>query len=133
MDDSDTNSNLIASLLKPQAYPNLTTNIKLIETHISWIILTGEFAYKIKKPVNFGFVDFSTLEKRKFYCNKELELNQKLSKDLYIKVVGIAGSVDSPILESVTENDTKQDNTNKNQTNNNVIEYTLQMQQFEQE
>src|SRR5687767_5850567 len=59
---------------------------KLIETHISWVILSGEFAYKIKKPINYSFLDFSTLEKRKYYCEKEIELNKRLTGNIYIDV-----------------------------------------------
>ena len=58
---------LIQGLLKPDIYRHETHSIRLIETHCAWVVLTGLYAYKIKKPVNFGFLDFSTLEKRKFY------------------------------------------------------------------
>lgn len=62
---------------------------KLIQTHISQIFLTGKYAYKIKKPVNFGFLDFTTLAKRKFYCQREFKLNRRLSPDLYLGVLPI--------------------------------------------
>jgi len=68
----------------------------LVETHISWVLLTGLYAYKIKKPVNFGFLDFSTLEKRRFCCNEELRLNQRWSAELYLEVVPITGTPDHP-------------------------------------
>ena len=68
----------------------------LVETHISYILLTGPFAYKFKKPVNLGFLDFSTLEKRKFYCEEELRLNRRLAPDLYVAVVPIAGPESCP-------------------------------------
>lgn len=68
----------------------------IIETHISWVLLTGQYAYKIKKPVNFGFLDFSTLEKRLFCCNEELRLNRRLAADLYLEVVPITGTADHP-------------------------------------
>ncbi|MDO8663578.1 MAG: phosphotransferase [Candidatus Wildermuthbacteria bacterium] len=61
----------------------------VIQTHISQVFLTGKYAYKIKKPVNFGFLDFSTLKKRKFYCEQELKLNRRLSPELYLKVLPI--------------------------------------------
>ena len=70
---------LISSLLKPDVYDHPVTDIELIETHISWVILTGAYAYKIKKPINLGFLDFSTLEKRLFCCNEELRLNSRLA------------------------------------------------------
>jgi len=65
------------------------TNVEVIETHISWILLTGKIVYKIKKPVDLGFVDFTTLEKRKFYCFEELRLNKRLAPELYIDVAAI--------------------------------------------
>ncbi|WP_455223588.1 bifunctional aminoglycoside phosphotransferase/ATP-binding protein [Kaarinaea lacus] len=64
-------------------------HVEVIETHISWVLLTGKIVYKIKKPVNLGFVDFTTLEKRKFYCFEELRLNKRLAPDLYIDVAAI--------------------------------------------
>jgi hypothetical protein len=70
----------------------------LIETHISWVLLTEQYAYKIKKPVNFGFLDFSTLEKRRFCCNEELRLNRRLAAELYLEVVPITGTPDRPQL-----------------------------------
>ncbi len=66
-----------------------TTGARLEETHISWLFLDGESVYKIKKPANFSFLDFSTLEKRKFYCEEEVRLNKRLCKDLYLGVVEI--------------------------------------------
>ena len=68
----------------------------LVETHISWVLLAGQHAYKIKKPVNFGFLDFSTPEKRRFCCNEELRLNRRLAADLYLEVVPITGTPDHP-------------------------------------
>ncbi|TAK64774.1 bifunctional aminoglycoside phosphotransferase/ATP-binding protein [Methylobacter sp.] len=75
-----------------------TNACDIIETHISWVLLTGQYAYKIKKPVNFGFLDFSTLEKRRFYCNEELRLNRRLASELYLDVVPITGTPDRPEL-----------------------------------
>jgi len=68
----------------------------LIETHISWLLLTGQYVYKIKKPVNFGFLDFSTLAKRRFCCEEELRLNRRLAADLYLEVVPITGTAQHP-------------------------------------
>ncbi|MDL1956794.1 MAG: AAA family ATPase [Candidatus Desulfofervidus auxilii] len=79
----------IESLLKPTAYPHPVKTIKLIQTHISWIFLTGEFVYKIKKPVDFGFLDFTTLEKRRYFCEEELRLNKRLSPDIYLEVTPV--------------------------------------------
>ncbi len=80
---------LIRALHEPRAYPHPVKDIRLIQTHISWIFLTGKFAYKIKKPVNFGFLDFTTLEKRELFCKEEIRLNRRLSPDIYLGVVPI--------------------------------------------
>jgi len=76
----------IQAFLQPEAYPHPTQFIELLQTHISWVLLTGAFAYKFKKPVNFGFLDFSSLPRRKFYCEQELRLNRRLAPDLYLEV-----------------------------------------------
>jgi len=89
---------LINSLLNPDIYPHEVTAIKLVETHISWVILTGPYAYKIKKPVNLGFLDFSTLSNRKHYCEEEIRLNSRLAPDIYLDVVSISGSPANPVL-----------------------------------
>ena len=82
-------SGWVQGLLNPAAYPHAVGKIQLIETHISWVFLTGKFAYKIKKPVDLGFVDFTTLERRKFFCEEELRLNRRTSSDFYLAVVPI--------------------------------------------
>lgn len=80
----------IAVLKKEAAFPHRISYIKIIETHISWIILTGRIAYKIKKPVKFGNVlDFSNIKLRKKFCQKELELNKNLCSQMYLSVVKI--------------------------------------------
>lgn len=91
-------------LLRPQAYPHPVDTVQLLETHISWILLAGEYAYKIKKPVDFGFLDFSTLEKRHFFCNEELRLNRRFAPELYLDVVPITSQPvsiggDGPLLD----------------------------------
>ena len=73
---------------------------KIEETHISWVLLAGCDAYKIKKAVDLGFLDFSTLEARHFYCTEELRLNRRLAPDLYLNVVAIGGSPEQPLLGS---------------------------------
>jgi len=78
-----------AALFSKDAYEEQIEGIKLIQTHISWVFLTGQYAYKIKKPVNFGFLDFSTLKKRKKFCEKEFEINSKFSPQLYLDVLPI--------------------------------------------
>jgi len=88
----------ISSMLNPEVYDHPVSNIELIETHISWVVLTGDFAYKIKKPVNFGFLDFSTLEKRRICCEQELRLNRRLAATIYLEVVSISGTIDKPVI-----------------------------------
>ena len=66
---------LIAALQNPALYPHPVDQFQVIETHISWVLLTGPYAYKFKKPVDFGFLDFTTLEARKHFCEEEVRLN----------------------------------------------------------
>lgn len=77
----------LKSLLKPDAYPEEVSSVKLIQTHVSYIFLTDRHAYKIKKAVDFGFLNFSTIDRRRFYCNEEVRLNRRLCPDLYEGVV----------------------------------------------
>jgi aminoglycoside phosphotransferase family enzyme len=75
--------------MKPEAYDEDPGSIDLVQTHISFVFLTKRFVYKVKKAVDFGFLDFTTLEKRRFFCEKELELNRRLCGDMYLEVVPI--------------------------------------------
>ena len=75
--------------MKPEAYDEETGRIELTQTHISFVFLTRNFVYKMKKAVNLGFLDFTTLEKRRLFCEKELELNRRLCGDMYLEVVPI--------------------------------------------
>lgn len=77
---------IVEALLRPEAYPESVTTVELVETHISYLFLTGKHVYKVKKPVNYGFLDFSTLEKRRYYCQEEVELNRRLSPEVYLGV-----------------------------------------------
>ena len=88
----------ISSMLNENVYDHSVSELQLIETHISWVILTGDYAYKIKKPVNYGFLDFSTLDKRHQYCEQELVLNSRLAPDIYLSVVPITGTTIAPVL-----------------------------------
>ena len=90
---------------------------KVIETHISYVLLDGHHAYKIKKPVNLGFVDFSSLEKRKFYCAEEIRLNKRLAADLYIGVITITGPETKPEINGKGQ----------------ILEYAVKMKQFSPE
>jgi uncharacterized protein len=79
----------IQDLLEPSAFPHPARDIRLVQTHISHVILAGEYVYKFKKPVNFGFLDFSSLEKRHNCCMQELELNRRLSPEIYLELVAV--------------------------------------------
>lgn len=103
-------------MLKPEVYEHPTHNIELIETHISWVVLTGDIAYKIKKPVNFGFLNFSTLEKRKYFCEQELRLNRRLAENIYLEVISISGTGDEPRISGSGD----------------IFEYAVKMKQFPQ-
>jgi aminoglycoside phosphotransferase family enzyme/predicted kinase len=80
---------LVEGLLRPQAYPDEVSSVELVETHISYVFLTDSHAYKVKKPVDYGFLDFTALEKRRYYCQREVELNRRLSPEVYLGVVEI--------------------------------------------
>lgn len=87
---------LIDSIRERALFNHPVSAFKVIETHISYILLTGRYAYKFKKPVNLGFLDFSTLEKRKFYCEEEIRLNRRLAPGIYMDVVAITGDEHYP-------------------------------------
>ncbi len=89
---------VIRALLKPEAYPHPVADLQRLETHLSWVILTGPYAYKIKKPVAFGFVDFSTEALRAQACHEELRLNRRLSPQRYLDLVAVVGPGDGPDL-----------------------------------
>ncbi len=93
-----TQPRLIEALQDASRFDHPVDRFELHETHISWVLLTGPFAYKIKKPVDLGFLDFSTLEARKHYCEEELRLNRRLAPQLYRDVIAITGSLDNPQL-----------------------------------
>ena len=82
---------VVEALLKPQAYPHEPQEIELVQTQMSFLFLTGEYVYKVKKPVNLGYLDYTTLEKRRFFCHQEVELNNRLCPDAYLGVVAITG------------------------------------------
>ena len=76
-------------LINLESFPFKTSQLKVVQTHISYIFITDDLVYKIKKPVNFGFLDFTTLEKRKYFCEREVELNRRLSPEIYLGVVPV--------------------------------------------
>ena len=106
---------LIQALLNDRAYDHDTRDIHVIETHISWVICTGSYVYKIKKPVDLGFLDFSSLDKRRYYCHEELRLNQILAPELYLDVVAITGTPEHPHMAG----------------HGTAIEYAVKLKQFD--
>src|SRR5512139_2086431 len=94
----DTQQRLVAALRAAARYPHAVRQVRLLETHISWVLLAGSYAYKIKKAVNLGFLDFSTLAARRHCCEEELRLNRRLAPQIYLEVVPIGGSPDAPVL-----------------------------------
>lgn len=110
---------LIQQMLEPDFYPHpVQEPIELLQTHISFILLTGDYAYKIKKIVDFGFLDYSTLEKRRYFCEQELRMNQQQAPDLYLEVL--------PIIEIG-------DRFQFGEQEDSGIEYALKMRQFPEE
>jgi hypothetical protein len=110
--------NFILQMLQPGFYPHpVTEPIQLIQTHISYVLLTGDYAYKLKKPANFGFLDFSTLEKRHHFCQEELRLNQRGAGELYLEVLPVTLVGEQYHLGGTGE----------------AVEYTVKMRQFPQE
>lgn len=106
---------LVRSLCDASVYDHPVQDIRLIETHISYLILTGTYAYKIKKALRLSFLDFSTLAMRRFYCREEQRLNQRLAADIYAGVVPITGSGKHPVLNGPGQ----------------AIEYAVKMIQFD--
>jgi uncharacterized protein len=109
---------LIQAMLEPGFYPHpVREPIQLLQTHISYVLLTGDYAYKVKKPVDFGFLNFSTLERRRHFCQEELRLNQRGAPGLYLQVLPIGQTQGRFQLGSSGE----------------PVEYALKMRQFPQE
>ncbi|NDY95366.1 AAA family ATPase [Wenzhouxiangella limi] len=108
-------SPLIDALRDPACYPHPVSEVALTETHISWVLLAGDYAYKIKKPVDFGFLDFSTLQRRQYFCQEEIRLNRRTALDLYIDVTAISGVAEEPEIGGAGE----------------PIEYAVRMQRFD--
>jgi len=90
---------LVQALTNPKAYPHNPKSVELVQTQISFVFLAGDYVYKVKKPVNFGFLDFTTLEKRRFYCNQEVVLNRRLCPNIYVGVIPITKKGKSFLVE----------------------------------
>lgn len=110
-------SALIEAFKNPAVYPHAIERLEIITTHISWVILTGTYAYKIKRPVKYSFVDYSSLENRKAYCEKEFAFNQSLASKVYKAVLPIRQTANGPSLLG----------------DGPIIDYALQMLEFPQD
>ncbi|MEE4330786.1 MAG: AAA family ATPase [Wenzhouxiangella sp.] len=117
MDRIEAQATLVAALADPAVYGHPVERVERIETHISWVLLAGEYVYKIKKPLDLGFLDFTELERRRFYCEEEVRLNRRTAPDLYLGVVAITGTADRPEIDGSGE----------------PIEYAVRMRRFDVE
>ena len=108
---------LVQALLNPAMYPDSPREIELVQTQISFAFLTGDYVYKVKKAVDQGFLDFTTLEKRRFYCHQEVLLNRRLCHDIYLGVVPITQDDGNIVIGGPGR----------------VIEYAVQMRQLPRE
>jgi len=108
---------VIQALLLPNAYPDTTQGVEMVQTQMSFVFLTGDYVYKVKKPVNLGYLDYTTLDKRYFYCQREVELNQRLCPDAYLGVVPITRNRRGVFIEGQGD----------------VIEYAVKMRRLPQE
>ena len=107
---------LVESLQNYGAFRHPVDNVDLIETHVSWLILAGDFAYKVKKPIKLDFLDFSSLERRRFFCEEELRLNRPWAPDIYLDVVPIVLAGDQPMFGGTGD----------------AIDYAVRMRRFDQ-
>lgn len=110
-------SDLVKSLLDPAAFPHPVESIEVVETHVSWVILTGPFAYKIKKPIKLPFLDFRELSSRLFYCEEEVRLNRPWASDIYLDVVPICVRAGHALVGGDWP----------------AVEYAVRMRQFDQD
>jgi len=108
------NEKEIKKIMESCGLPDSCKNIELKETHISWVILTDNYAFKIKKPVSFSFLDFSGLEERKYYCEEELALNRRLEPEIYLEVI--------PVTKGMLT---------KEGDNEEIVDYTVKMKRLD--
>ena len=107
----------IESIARRQAFPDKNGEAEIVETHANWIVLSEHFAFKIKKELRFSFLDYTTLEKRKFFCERELALNQRLTRNIYLRVIPVCQSQEGPMITSAGAGP--------------VIDYAVQMQRMD--
>src|SRR3989338_7827533 len=119
-------NSVVQSLQQPKAYPHLVNDLKTITTAVSVVFLTGPYAYKINKPMNLGFLDFSTLDKRKDQCEKEVRYNSLASPELYLGAIAITREQDGSIVINgkgkVIEHGIKMKQVDSNATMNHLLQ-----------
>jgi len=136
----------LAGLMRPEAYPHPVDTVELVETHISWVLLAGEFAYKIKRPVRYPFVDLTSLGRRRFLCEEELRLNRRFAPELYRALSpiivangrakfesGASGNGDAPASDGEAATNDGEEPTRDGRTVNDrkgAIEYAVKMRRF---
>ena len=108
---------MVQALLDPNAYPDTTQGVELVQTQMSFVFLTDNYVYKIKKPVNLGYLDYTTLGKRQFYCQREVDLNRRLCPDAYLGVVLVTQDKGDILVEGQGK----------------VLEYAVKMRRLPQE
>ncbi|MEO1203652.1 MAG: hypothetical protein AAFX10_13145, partial [Pseudomonadota bacterium] len=116
MNERDCQAGIVRALCAGRGFPQAIDDVEMIETHISWVFLAGEFAYKMKKAVRLNFLDFTGLERRRRMCEIELELNRRWAPELYLDVVPVTGDCTHPSLDGGGA----------------AIEYLLKMRRFDQ-
>ena len=94
---------LIEALSAPSAYPEAVESVDVRQTHISVVFLAGSFAYKVKKPVDLGFIDYGTLERRRHFCEEEVRLNRRLAPEVYLGVVPVTREGGATRMEGTGE------------------------------
>lgn len=112
----ESRDDIIKAMQTAEFYDHEVSEIVMLQTHISWVFLTGEYAYKVKKPMDFGFLNFTELSQRQHFCEEEIRLNKRLASDVYIETVRITGTLAKPSLNG----------------DGDAIEYAVKMRQFEQ-
>jgi len=126
-------SSTVKALLKPEAYLHRPQEIKLIQTQMSFLFLTGDYVYKVKKTVNLGYLDYTTLEKRCYFCYREVELNKRLCPDAYLAVVPITMSLRGASEQEPRVKRRGRSNLLCVEGEGEVIEYAVKMRQLPQE
>jgi uncharacterized protein len=123
MDPLERQQQLLRNLSEPSRFPHPVASVEHIDTHISTVLLAGEHAYKFKKPLNLGFLDFSTLDARKRFCAAELEINRALAPGIYLNLATVRGSLEDPRLDDDADSD----------DDGSVLEYAVHMRRFDRD